>query len=101
MIARIIEWSLKNRMLVLLGAMLLTGWGIYSSRHMALDAIPDLSDVQVIIKTAYPGQPPQMVEDQVTYPDHVRILVGAGLDRGARFFHVWRIICIRDVPGWH
>ena len=68
MIARIIKWSLKNRIVVLLGAVLLAGWGIYSSRNMALDAIPDLSDVQVIIKTAYPGQPPQVVEDQVTFP---------------------------------
>ncbi|HEY4696950.1 MAG TPA: CusA/CzcA family heavy metal efflux RND transporter [Gallionella sp.] len=68
MIARTIKWSLKNRMVVLLGAVLLAGWGIYSSRHMALDAVPDLSDLQVIIKTAYPGQPPQVVEDQVTFP---------------------------------
>ena len=68
MIARTIKWSLKNRMVVLLGAVLLAGWGIYSSRQMALDAVPDLSDLQVIIKTAYPGQPPQVVEDQVTFP---------------------------------
>ena len=68
MIARIIKWSLKNRLLVLLGALLLAGWGIYSTRHMALDAIPDLSDVQVIVKSSYPGQPPQIVEDQVTFP---------------------------------
>ncbi len=68
MIARIIKWSLKNRILVLLGAVMLAGWGVYSSRQVALDAIPDLSDVQVIIKTAYPGQPPQVVEDQVTFP---------------------------------
>jgi len=68
MIARIIKWSLKNRILVLLGAVLVTGWGIYSARNMALDAIPDLSDVQVIVKTAYPGQPPQVVEDQITFP---------------------------------
>lgn len=68
MIARIIKWSLKNRILVLLGAALLAGWGVYSSRQVALDAIPDLSDVQVIIKTTYPGQPPQVVEDQVTFP---------------------------------
>ena len=68
MIARIIEWSLKYRLLVLLGALLLAGWGIYSSRQMALDAVPDLSDIQVIIKTSYPGQPPQVVEDQVTFP---------------------------------
>jgi Cu(I)/Ag(I) efflux system membrane protein CusA/SilA len=68
MIARIIKWSLKNRILVLLGAILLAGWGIYSSRQVALDAIPDLSDVQVIVKTSYPGQPPQVVEDQITFP---------------------------------
>ena len=68
MIARIIKWSLKNRILVLLGAALLAGWGVYSSRQVALDAIPDLSDVQVIIKTTYTGQPPQVVEDQVTFP---------------------------------
>jgi len=68
MIARIIKWSLKNRILVLLCAVMLAGWGVYSSRQVALDAIPDLSDVQVIIKTAYPGQPPQVVEDQVTFP---------------------------------
>src|SRR3972149_4104825 len=68
MIARTIKWSLKNRIVVLLSAVLLAGWGIYSSRHMALDAVPDLSDLQVIIKTAYPGQPQQVVEDQVTFP---------------------------------
>jgi Cu(I)/Ag(I) efflux system membrane protein CusA/SilA len=68
MITRTIKWSLKNRMVVLLGAVLLAGWGIYSSRQMALDAVPDLSDLQVIIKTAYPGQPPQVVEDQITFP---------------------------------
>src|SRR3989338_6325446 len=68
MIARIIKWSLKNRILVLLGAVLVTGWGIYSARNMALDDIRDLSDVQVIVKTAYPGQPPQVVEDQITFP---------------------------------
>ena len=68
MIARLIEWSLRNRLLVLLAACLLAVWGGYSARHMALDAIPDLSDVQVIIKTPYPGQSPQTVEDQVSYP---------------------------------
>lgn len=68
MIARIIKWSLKNRWLVLLGALLLAGWGVYSSRQMALDAVPDLSDVQVIVKTSYPGQAPQVIEDQVTFP---------------------------------
>jgi Cu(I)/Ag(I) efflux system membrane protein CusA/SilA len=68
MIAHIIDWSIRNRMLVILLTVMLTGWGIYSVKHTPLDAIPDLSDVQVIIKTSYPGQAPQVVEDQVTYP---------------------------------
>ncbi len=68
MIARIIDWSLNNRFMVLLLTLILTGWGIYSVKNTPLDAIPDLSDVQVIIKTTFPGQAPQVVEDQVTYP---------------------------------
>ncbi len=68
MVARLIEWSLRNRALVLLAACLVTAWGLYSARHMALDAIPDMSDVQVIVKTPYLGQSPQTVEDQVSYP---------------------------------
>jgi Cu(I)/Ag(I) efflux system membrane protein CusA/SilA len=68
MVKRIIEWSLRNRWLVLLATLLLAVWGIYSAQHMALDAIPDLSDTQVIVKTSYAGQSPQAVEDQVTYP---------------------------------
>ncbi|MBS0331064.1 MAG: efflux RND transporter permease subunit [Proteobacteria bacterium] len=68
MIRRIIEWSLANRLLVLLATLLLTAWGVYSTQNIALDAIPDLSDTQVIVKTAYPGQSPQLVEDSVTYP---------------------------------
>ena len=68
MIAYIIDWSIRNRVLVILLTVMLTGWGIYAVKHTPLDAIPDLSDVQVIIKTTYPGQAPQVVEDQVTYP---------------------------------
>jgi Cu(I)/Ag(I) efflux system membrane protein CusA/SilA len=68
MIARVIRWSTVNRPLVLLVTLIAVGWGIYAVRHTPLDAIPDLSDVQVIIKTSYPGQAPQVVEDQVTYP---------------------------------
>ena len=68
MIARIISWSLRNRLMVLLFAALVSAWGVYAFRHTPLDAIPDLSDAQVIIKTSYPGQSPQIVEDQVTYP---------------------------------
>jgi len=68
MIANIIHWSVRNRFLVLLLTLILAGWGVYSLKNTPLDAIPDLSDVQVIIKTTYPGQAPQVVEDQVTYP---------------------------------
>ncbi|MEN8205184.1 MAG: efflux RND transporter permease subunit [Pseudomonadota bacterium] len=68
MIEQIIGWSLRNRFMVILLTIILTGWGIYAVKSTPLDAIPDLSDVQVIIKTTYPGQAPQVVEDQVTYP---------------------------------
>ncbi len=68
MIAKIIHWSISNRFLVLLLTVILTGWGFYALKETPLDALPDLSDVQVIIKTTYPGQAPQVVEDQVTYP---------------------------------
>jgi len=68
MIAQIIQWSIQNRFMVLVMTFIITGWGIYSVKNTPLDAIPDLSDVQVIIKTPYPGQAPRVVEDQVTYP---------------------------------
>ncbi|GGI90735.1 efflux RND transporter permease subunit [Legionella impletisoli] len=68
MIAKTIEWSIKNRFLVLIITLLIAASGIYSLLKTPVDAIPDLSDVQVIIKTSYPGQAPQVVEDQVTYP---------------------------------
>ena len=68
MIARLIRWSIGNRILVLMLTVLLVLWGIYSVRETPVDALPDLSDVQVIIKTSFPGQAPQVVEDQVTYP---------------------------------
>jgi Cu(I)/Ag(I) efflux system membrane protein CusA/SilA len=64
----VIRWSANNRLLVLLGAAFLVAWGIYAVRHIPLDAIPDLSDTQVIVYTEYSGQAPQVVEDQVTYP---------------------------------
>ncbi|BDD86854.1 efflux RND transporter permease subunit [Desulfofustis limnaeus] len=68
MIAGIIRWSVANRVLVLMAMLLTTAWGVYALQRTPLDAIPDLSDVQVIIKTSYPGQAPQVVEQQVTYP---------------------------------
>ena len=68
MITTIIRWSLNNRHIVLIVTAMLVAGGIYAVARTPLDAIPDLSDVQVIIKTPYPGQAPQVVEDQVTYP---------------------------------
>jgi len=68
MIARIIRWSIYNRFLVLLATVLVTAWGFYSLTQTPLDALPDLSDTQVIIKASYPGKAPQVIEDQVTYP---------------------------------
>lgn len=68
MIAGLIRWSIRNRLLVLLATLLLAAWGVHSVRQTPLDALPDLSDTQVIIKASYPGKAPQVVEDQVTYP---------------------------------
>ncbi len=68
MLARIIEWSARNVFLVLLATLFVTLGGIYAVVKTPLDALPDLSDVQVIVYTEYPGQAPQVVEDQVTYP---------------------------------
>ena len=88
MIAAIINWSVRNRMLVLLVALILAGWGLASLRQIPLDAIPDLSDVQVIVRTTYPGQAPQVVEDQVTYPLSSAMLAVPGVTtvRGYSFF---------------
>jgi len=68
MIAKIIDWSIDNRFIVILLTVILVVLGVYAVKQTPLDALPDLSDVQVIIKTSYPGQAPQVVEDQVTYP---------------------------------
>ncbi|MCK6405782.1 MAG: efflux RND transporter permease subunit [Rhodocyclaceae bacterium] len=68
MLAKIIDWSARNRFLVLLATLFITIGGIYAVMKTPLDALPDLSDVQVIVYTEYPGQAPQVVEDQVTYP---------------------------------
>src|SRR3954466_12175526 len=68
MIAALIRWSIASRFLVLLATLMLSAWGIWSLYRTPLDAIPDLSDVQVIIRTSYAGQAPQIVENQITYP---------------------------------
>lgn len=88
MIESIIRWSVGNRFFVLLATSILVGIGIFALKNTPVDAIPDLSDVQVIIKTSYPGQAPQVVEDQVTYPLTTAMLSvpGAVTVRGYSFF---------------
>ncbi len=88
MIARLIRWSVANRLLVLLAALMLAVWGTYSLRSLPIDALPDLSDVQVILRTSYPGQATQIVENQVTYPLATTLLSvpGAKTVRGFSFF---------------
>lgn len=88
MIPNIIQWSIRNRFLVLLLTFILVGWGLFAVKNTPLDAIPDLSDVQVIIKTSYPGQAPQVVEDHVTYPLTTTMLSvpKATVVRGYSFF---------------
>lgn len=88
MIAKLIRWSIANRFLVLLATVFVTAWGIWSLSKTPLDAIPDLSDVQVILRTTYPGQAPQIVENQVTYPLTTTMLSvpGAKTVRGYSFF---------------
>ena len=86
MLGKIIEWSARNRFLVILATMFVTVGGIYAVVKTPLDAMPDLSDVQVIVYTEYPGQAPQVVEDQVTYPLTTRHAVGAEVESRARAF---------------
>ncbi len=88
MIANVIAWSVKNRVLVLLLSVIIAMLGVYSIKNTPIDAIPDLSDVQVIVKTSYPGQAPQVVQDQVTYPLTTAMLSvpGAKTVRGFSFF---------------
>ncbi len=90
MIARLIAWSARNLLLVLFGAGFAAAAGIYALVHLPLDAIPDLSDTQVIIYTEYPGQAPQVIEDQVTYPLTTAMLTvpKSKVVRGFSFFGV-------------
>jgi len=88
MIARLIRWSIANRFLVLLATFGLAAWGVWAVQRTPVDALPDLSDVQVIVRTTYPGQAPQIVENQVTYPLTTTMLSvpGARSVRGYSFF---------------
>ncbi|MBH9552720.1 efflux RND transporter permease subunit [Inhella gelatinilytica] len=88
MIAALIRWSVVNRFLVLLATVGLLAWSVLAVRHTAVDALPDLSDVQVILRTTWPGQAPQLVENQVTYPLATTLMStpGAKSVRGFSFF---------------
>ena len=90
MIANVIAWSARNIVLIFGGAALSIAGGVYARRTLPLDAIPDLSDVQVIVFTDYPGQAPQVVEDQVTYPLTTSMLTvpKSKVVRGFSFFGV-------------
>src|SRR5512146_358911 len=90
MIARLIAWSARNLLLVFFGAGFAAAAGIYALAHLPLDAIPDLSDTQVIVYTEYPGQAPQVIEDQVTYPLTTAMLTvpRSKVVRGFSFFGV-------------
>jgi len=105
LIERLIAWSLHNRLLVLVAAVLVAAWGMYSLQRIPLDAIPDLSDVQVIVKTMHPGQSPQIVEDQVTYPLSTALLSvpGSTAVRGFSMFgesYVYVIFKDGTDPYW-
>ena len=88
MIAKLIRWSIANRFLVLLATAMISAWGVVALSRTPMDALPDLSDVQVIIRTSWPGQAPQLVENQVTYPLTTTMLSvpGAKVVRGYSFF---------------
>src|SRR6266404_4322426 len=88
MLGSLIRWSIQNRFLVLMGTLLMSAWGVHATLSTPLDALPDLSDTQVIIRTEFPGQAPQVVEDQVTYPLTTTMLSvpGARTVRGYSFF---------------
>ncbi|API61541.1 cation transporter (plasmid) [Tardibacter chloracetimidivorans] len=88
MIGRLIDWSANNRLFVVLGALALVLGGLLALRSTPIDALPDLSDTQVIIRTSYPGQAPQVVENQITYPLATTMLSvpGANTVRGYSFF---------------
>lgn len=105
MLRSLIDFSLKNKFLVLLGTLALIFGGVYAVRHIPLDAIPDLSDTQVIVYTEWPGQAPQIVQDQVTYPITTKMLSvpNAKVVRGYSFYgfsFVYVIFADGTDPYW-
>ena len=74
MIGRVIDWCAANRFLVFTGTLMLTLWGVWTMTAIPLDAVPDISDVQVIVSTEWPGRSPDLIEDQITYPTVTALL---------------------------
>src|SRR5580692_8097933 len=105
MLRAIIEFSLKNKLLVLVGTAMIAAGGVYALKAIPLDAIPDLSDTQVIIFTEWPGQAPQIVQDQLTYPLTTKMLSvpAAKVVRGYSFYglsFVYVIFADGTDPYW-
>jgi len=100
MIERIIGWSARNGFLVGLLVLFLMGWGIWVVARTPLDALPDLSDVQVIVFTEWPGRSPDLVEDQITYPIVTSMLGAPQIKyvRGAIFSR--SLLCLHRVSRW-
>jgi hypothetical protein len=98
-IASIIRWSIGNRFLVLIASALVAAWGLWSLSRTPVDALPDLSDVQVIIRTTYPGQAPRIVEDQVTYPLTTTMMSVPGAKAVRGFLVLRRFVRVRALRG--
>ncbi len=101
MLSRVIDACVRNRFLVFTGVLLLTLGGIYSLRRIPLDALPDISDVQVIIHTPWNGEPPDVIEDQVTYPIVTSLLAAPQRESSPRADDVRRFLRLRDIQGRH
>jgi len=97
-IAHLIRWSVRNRFFVLIAMLALVGAGLWAVRSTPIDALPDLSDVQVVIRTSYPGQAPQIVENQVTYPLTTTMLSVPGA-KTVRLFLLRRQLRLCDLRG--
>ena len=97
MLRAIIDFSLKNKFIVLLGTVALVIGGIYAVRNIPVDAIPDLSDTQVIVYTEWAGQAPQIVQDQVTYPITTKDAFGAGCEGGSWILLLRILLCLRHL----
>src|SRR5436853_6246292 len=93
MIGRLITASARNIMLVMIGTVFAVAAGLYAILHLPLDAIPDLSDTQVVVYTEYPGQAPQVVEDQVTYP-LISAMLTVPKSRVVRGFSYFGVACV-------